>query len=367
MKNTFGTNIQYTLFGESHGEAIGIIIDGLPAGITLDFELIHQQMNKRKAKGKISTPRHEADEIEIISGYFQNRTTGTPLTLLIKNTNTRSQDYERTSFCVRPGHADYSAHIKYHGCEDYRGGGHFSGRLTAPIVAAGAIAMQLLKQYKIQIGTHIASLHGIHDTSFSQYETEIESQIEMLHQHEFPTISSIKGQEMTSLIEETARQKNSVGGILESMVIHVPAGLGEPFFDSVESILSHLLFSIPAVKGVEFGCGFAFSKLYGSEANDSFFIEENQIKTKTNHNGGINGGITNGMPIHIKTVIKPTASIFQKQETVDVLKQESVSLELQGRHDPAIIHRAAVVVDSMIAIGLLEVLTQMNATASFVK
>ncbi|MCQ5122184.1 chorismate synthase [Massilicoli timonensis] len=367
MKNTFGSNIQYTLFGESHGEAIGIVIDGLPAGIALDLDLMERQMEKRKAKGKISTQRKEADQVKIISGYFNGHTSGTPLTILIENTNVRSQDYARTQMLLRPSHADYSAHVKYRGFEDYRGGGHFSGRLTAPIVAAGSIAMQILQQLGVQIATHIEKLHDLEDVRFGQTIEEVETQIAYLQDRSFPTLDETCGKAMIEKIEACAKQKDSVGGILESAAIHVPAGLGEPFFDSIESILAHLLFSIPAVKGVSFGSGFDFANLYGSEANDAFALKEGKIVTKSNHNGGINGGITNGMPIHLHTVIKATPSIYQEQDSVDLQSGKEAKLTIKGRHDPAILHRAAVVVDSMIAIGLLEALCQQEAGLALIK
>lgn len=364
MKNTFGTNITYTLFGESHGEAIGIVIDGLPAGITIDQDFIAEQMNKRKAVGKISTQRHEADSVEIISGLFEGHTTGTPLTMLIKNTAQHSGDYQSLRYRVRPGHADYTAHVKYHGNQDYRGGGHFSGRLTAPIVAAGAIALQLLQTIGIDMGTHIQQCHHIKDISFSNNEKLMKEQIKQLKQADFPALDTTIGKDMIQFIEKTASMKDSVGGILETAVINVPAGLGEPFFSSMESILSQLLFSIPAVKGVSFGSGAEFADHYGSEMNDPFTYEEG-VKTTTNHNGGINGGITNGMPIQFTTIVKPTPSIYKEQNTIDLETNKEVSLTIQGRHDPAIIHRARVVVDAVTAIGLLEALTCSQAIEPF--
>lgn len=362
MRNTIGNIFTVTIFGESHGTAIGAVLDGLPAGIALDEDFIYAQMDKRKAKGNISTKRREEDKIQILSGYFQGYTTGTPFTILIPNNDVKSKDYEKTKHILRPSHADFTAFEKYFGYQDYRGGGHFSGRISAPIVAAGAIALQILNARGIHIATHIAQCHDIKDTAFLL--DDIEQQIKKLHSHEFPVIDQNIGKSMIEKIENSAKAKDSVGGILESIITGIPTGLGQPFFDSVESKLSHLLFSIPAVKGVSFGLGFDFSSLYGSQANDAFYYDE-KVRTKTNHNGGINGGITNGMPIQLKTVIKPTPSIFQSQETIDYHTKETIQLQLQGRHDPAIIHRACVVVDSMLAIGILDLLLERDLECAF--
>lgn len=366
MKNTFGHNFTVTLFGESHGESIGCIIDGLAPGISLDMDFINSIMEKRKAKGSISTKRKEADEIQIVSGYFNGYTTGTPLTILIQNTNTRSQDYEKTKYRLRPSHADYTAHIKYQGYQDYRGGGHFSGRITAPLVAAGAIAMQILNEKGILIGSHILKSRTIEDIPFSNDLNELKSQIIQANHLDFAVLDTEKAKEMKEMIEDAAVQGDSIGGILESCIFNVPAGLGEPFFDSIESTLSHLLFSVPAVKGVEFGLGFQFADIYGSEANDAIGYTD-KFYTKTNHNGGINGGITNGMPILLRTVIKPTPSIYKQQDTIDLKTHEEVKLQIQGRHDPAIIHRARIVVDSVLAIGILDQLMEREATLSMKK
>lgn len=353
MKNSFGKHIQVTLFGESHGEAIGVVIDGLAAGIKLDLDFIHAQMEKRKAKGKISTQRKEADELHIVSGYFNGYTTGTPLCIMIYNTNTRSKDYESIKTRIRPSHADYTADVKYEGYQDYRGGGHFSGRLTAPLTAAGAIALQILKGKGIEIATHIKTLHHLEDEAFASDEQAIKQQIDQLKMNEFPVIDENKGKEMVKYIEQVAIEGDSVGGILESCILHVPAGIGEPFFDSIESKIAHALFSVPAVKGVSFGAGFGFASMLGSEANDAFYYD-GKVKTKTNHNAGINGGISNGMPIIIHTVIKPTPSIYKPQETIDAKTKEAQILQIEGRHDPAIIHRASVVVESMLALSILD-------------
>lgn len=360
MKNNFGTNISMTIFGESHGPCIGITLDGLPAGFKINLERIKEDMEKRKAKGSISTQRHEDDEVEIVSGFFNGYTTGTALTILIQNKNTQSKDYSDIQYRLRPGHADFSAYEKYHGFQDYRGGGHFSGRLTAPIVAAGSICRQILETKNILIGSHIEQLYALHDAPFSNNIDELKKQIQTLNKKEFATLDEQVAQNMEQAILEAKNEQDSIGGILESAIINLPAGMGEPFFDSIESILAHLLFSIPAVKGVSFGAGFQMASKKGSEANDAFIMNDT-IQTKTNNNGGINGGISNGMPIIIHTCIKPTPSIYKTQETVDYKTKESQTLNIKGRHDPCILHRARIVVDSMIAFGILDLLMSNNA------
>lgn len=356
MKSVLGKNITLSLYGESHSEAMGIVIDGLASGIALDLSLIQEQLNKRKAKGKISTQRHESDDFTITSGYFNGYTTGTPLHIQIQNQNQHSKDYHPE--ILRPSHADYSAYLKYQGYQDYRGGGHFSGRLTAPIVAAGAIAKQILEKKGILIGTHIAQCHHIHDRSFQ----DIQKDILLCNQLDFAVLDPQIRQEMIQHIENIAMEKDSVGGILETAILHLPQGVGEPFFHSIESQLSQYLFSIPAIKGVEFGLGFDFVQYKGSEINDALHIENGLITTETNNNGGINGGISNGMPIIVRCVIKPTPSIFQKQKTVNYETKQNIEFELKGRHDPAIFHRARVVVDSMCALCLLDLCVEKFGT-----
>lgn len=350
MKNTFGQSVAVTLFGESHGEYIGAVLDGMAPGLTVDEAFIRHQLSLRRPQGKISTARVEADEFKIISGVFEGKTTGTPLCILIPNTNTRSKDYNRN--IPRPGHADYAAECKYHGYQDPRGGGHFSGRITAALVAAGAIAISALRQNRILVGTHISRISDICDRSFNSYESDIETLADL----SFPVLDFQKADLMRACIEDAASEGDSVGGILETAVIGLPAGIGEPWFDTVEGVLSHALFSIPAVKGVEFGEGFGMADLRGSEANDALRMENGRVITATNHNGGINGGITNGMPLIFRCAVKPTPSIFQEQESVDLASGQNTTLTLQGRHDPAIIHRARVVVDSVVALVLCDLL-----------
>lgn len=357
MKNTFGSSVSVTLFGESHGTEIGAVLDGIAPGIAIDEDYIRHQLTLRRPVGKISTARVEADEFCIVSGVFEGHTTGTPICILIPNTNTKSGDYSRG--LPRPGHADYTAFCKYHGYEDYRGGGHFSGRLTAALVAAGAIAMTALKNKNIKIGTHIATLADIADASFT---VNLEADITRLSNLVFPVLDDNAAEKMKKRIEDAAKEGDSVGGVLETAVTGVPCGVGEPWFDSVEGLLAHALFSIPAIKGVEFGDGFAMTRMRGSEANDAFSVNGDHMITATNHNGGINGGITNGMPLMIRCAVKPTPSIFKEQGTVDLQSMKNETLSLKGRHDPAIIHRARVVVDSMVALVLCDLLAQRYGT-----
>ena len=353
MKNSFGNNLTVTLFGESHGEYIGAVLDGLAPGIRIDDEYIKAKLTLRRPAGKISTARVEGDEYMIVSGAYNGFTTGTPLCILIPNQNKKSADYQKTLDVPRPGHADFTAREKYHGFEDHRGGGHFSGRITAALVAAGAILGSALESKGIKIGSHITELRGAFDRSFEDYESEID----LVNSRQFPTLTDEAEERMKKEIEKAASMGDSVGGILESAIIGLPRGLGEPWFDSVESMLSHGLFAIPGVKGVEFGLGFAFADIYGSEANDPFVIRNGEIITETNNNGGINGGITNGMPITFRTAIKPTPSIFKEQTSVSLSEMKEVALKLEGRHDPAIIHRARAVVDAVAALTVADLLT----------
>ncbi len=358
MKNTFGNNISITLFGESHGEAIGAVLDGLPAGIEVDEGFIYHQLNLRKPTGKISTPRKEKDEFKIISGVFNGKTTGTALCITIPNENTKSADYSANYGKARPGHADFTAFSKYNGCEDYRGGGHFSGRVTAGLVAAGAICIDALKKKNIFIGTHMKKCAGIEDAPFENLKDNITA----LSQKTFGVIDDSKEEEMVKNIEKAAAEGDSVGGVLETAVVGVPVGIGEPWFDSVEGVLSHALFSIPAIKGVEFGAGFLCADMKGSEMNDCLLYKDGNVVTKTNNNGGINGGIANGMPLIFSCAVKPTPSIGKAQETIDFINMENAVLKTEGRHDPCIVHRARVVVDSITAIVLCDLLCQKFGT-----
>lgn len=357
MKNTFGTAVAVTLFGESHGEMIGCVIDGLSSGVTVSEDAIAKALARRRPAGRNSTSRVEPDDFRIVSGVYHGKTTGTPVTILIPNTQNHSTDYENAPRLARPGHADYTAHVKYHGFEDFRGGGHFSGRLTAALVAAGAIATEALRRKGITIGTHISSIAGIEDTPFAANEQEIRAQIGTLSALSFPVFSQEQGEEMQNAILAARNEGDSVGGTLETAVIGMPAGVGEPFFDSVESRLSHMLFSVPAVKGVEFGDGFALAARRGSEANDAMRIKDGKVVTLTNHAGGIYGGITNGAPLRFRIAVKPTPSIFKEQATVSLTEAKEEILSLKGRHDPCIVHRAAPVVDAVTALVLCDMLS----------
>ena len=353
MKNTFGNQLTLTLFGESHGPAIGAVLDGLAPGIKVDQDFIAHQLTLRRPAGAISTGRREADEFQIVSGLFNGLSTGTPLCIIIPNKDAHSKDYALTRSLARPGHADYTAYCKYHGYEDYRGGGHFSGRITAALVAAGAILISALSDRGIKIGTHISRCGGVADRDFAQLEQDIDC----LNQREFAVLEQARGEEMRRVIAQAASEGDSIGGVLETAVIGLPPGVGEPWFDTVEGMLAHAIFSIPAVKGIQFGAGFDLAEARGSQFNDSFFMQDGEIRTATNHNGGVNGGVSNGMPLIFRCAVKPTPSIFKRQDTVDFISRSNASLELQGRHDPAIIHRARVVVDSVVALVLADLLT----------
>lgn len=352
MKNSFGNSVSITLFGESHGTAIGAVLDGFAPGINVDENFIASQMKKRQGLAEISTSRREGDKVKIISGVFGGKTTGTPITFLIENNSQKSCDYSADRFKARPSHADYAANCKYHGFEDYRGGGHFSGRLTAPIVAAGALAISALKEKGVLIGTHICECACVKDRDFSDYDSDIA----FLSDAQMPVLDLEAAEKMKSEIIAAKESGDSVGGTLETVITGVPAGVGEPFFDSLESEIAHAMFSIPALKGIEFGKGFALAQMKGSQANDEFVINSGKISAKTNNNGGINGGISNGMPILFKTVIKPTPSIFKTQNTVNMSTLEPEQLTIKGRHDPAIVHRARVVQDSLSALVLCDML-----------
>jgi chorismate synthase len=358
MKNTFGYNVSVTVFGESHGKSVGCVIDGLSPGIKVDEAFIGHMLSLRRPSGSISTQRCEKDEFSIESGVFNGYTTGTPICIIIPNTDTKSADYEKTRFIARPSHADYAANEKYHGFEDYRGGGHFSGRVTAAIVAAGAIALGALNAKGVKIGTHIATLSGINDRDFADYEADIK----LLSEKVFPVLDKESEEKMIEKIECARENLDSVGGVLETAVVGIPEGVGEPWFDTAESMISHIMFSIPAVKGIEFGAGFGFADMKGSQANDPLKIENGKIVTEKNDNGGINGGITNGMPIVFRTVIKPTPTIFKPQNTVDFQNMTETVTEPKGRHDPAIVHRARAVQDAATAIVICDMLAMRFGT-----
>ncbi|MBP5295166.1 MAG: chorismate synthase [Lachnospiraceae bacterium] len=349
MKNTFGNNLTMTLFGESHGPAVGCVLDGLTPGIAVDEEEIRKALSRRRPDPLLDTARVEPDHFEILSGVFEGKTTGTPLAIVIRNEDARSRDYVYGP--ARPSHADYTGFLKYHGYEDYRGGGHFSGRLTAAVVAAGGILVPALRALGITVGTHIKECGTVSDRAFKGPED-----LELLLKRHFPVLSEEAAQKMEEALLQAKNTGDSVGGITETAVFGLPGGLGEPFFDSVESLLSHAAFSLGGVKGVSFGDGFDMSALRGSEANDALRLMDGKIVTKTNRNGGINGGITNGMPVLMNCAVKPTPSIAIRQETVDFVRMEETETTIQGRHDPAIVRRICPVLSAMTAFVIADLL-----------
>lgn len=355
MNNTFGRSAALTIFGESHGVSIGAVLDGLPAGEAIDWDAVRTEMARRApGRNAMSTARSEADAFEVQSGFFNGYTTGTPLCAVIRNGDHRSKDYDQLRHIMRPGHADYSGKIRYSGYNDFRGGGHFSGRLTAPLVFAGAVASQILKRRGVAVGAHILQIGSFRDTAFHPLG-EDEALFASLKQETLPVLDKTKQSEMEGEIMAAKGDLDSVGGVIECMITGLPAGLGNPFFDSVESALSHMMFSVPAVKGIEFGDGFALASMRGSGANDAFYYDGAVVRTKTNRNGGINGGITNGMPVLFRVAVKPTPSISRQQETIDTDTQENCTLEIKGRHDPCIVQRAVPVVEAAASWAILDV------------
>jgi len=356
MSDIWGNKLKVAIFGESHGTAIGITIDGLPPGYEIDMENVAKEM-KRRAPGQsaLTTPRKEKDQPEILSGYFNDKTTGSSLTAIIRNSDTRSKDYSQMKKLMRPGQADYPGYVRYEGFNDYRGSGHFSGRITAPLVFAGAIAKQLLEKQGITIGAHIKSVATIQDDSFLG-RTVTPELLKKFADKELPLLNEALEPEMRNLIRDAKAKGDSVGGTAEVCVLGIPAGVGNPFFDSVESVLAHILFSVPAVKGLEFGTGFGIAEMLGSQANDSYYYDGDAIKTRTNHNGGVIGGITDGMPILFKVAIKPPASITVKQQTIDIEGKTNAELVVEGRHDPIIVPRAIPVLEAVTAIAILDLL-----------
>ncbi|MDO5377055.1 MAG: chorismate synthase [Clostridia bacterium] len=362
MRASFGEQFKLTIFGESHGASIGMVVDGIPAGTPIDEAAIALDM-ARRAPGRdpTATARKEADRVRIVSGLFEGRATGAPLCGLIENTNTRSGDYAQLRERMRPGHADYAGRVKYGGFNDPRGGGHFSGRITAPLVFAGAIARQLLRARGIEIGAHIAAIGGVGDAAFDPIAVD-ERTLAALRATRFPLLDPAKETPMREAVERARLAGDSVGGVIECAAVGVPAGIGSPFFGSVESVTSALLFSVPAVKAVSFGDGMEIASLRGSEANDAMRMRDGRPACLTNHNGGVTGGITNGMPIVLRAAVKPTPSIAKEQLTVNPATGEDVTLCVTGRHDPCIVPRAVVVVESALALALCELVMDDAAT-----
>lgn len=345
--------MRHMIFGESHGPAIGVVLEGVPAGLELDLEAVQRELDRRKpGQDPTATARRESDTVQVLSGVFEGKTIGAPLAMLIPNSDQHSQDYEAIRYTPRPGHGDYAGFIKSQGCQDYRGGGHFSGRLTAPLVAAGAVAKQALALRGVRVGAHISSIYGITDASL-----EDAGALEAVAAKPFPVLDDAKGEEMRQAILEAKNEQDSVGGAIECAVFGLPAGLGAPDFGrNVEGIFAQHLFAVPAVKGVDFGAGVAFSLMRGSEANDPFEVKDGRVVTKTNHAGGVNGGVTNGMPVTFEVTIRPTPSIALPQESVDLRTGEETEIEIKGRHDPCIVPRAVPVIEAAAALAACEVL-----------
>ena len=359
MSSTYGENLKLSIFGQSHGPAIGMTLDGIPAGLPVDVEKLQQFLNRRApGQSDWSTPRKEEDEPEILSGIVDGYTCGAPIAAIIRNTNTRTGDYENLKDVPRPGHADYTAQIKYGGFQDAAGGGHFSGRLTAPLCIAGGLCKQWLDEIGIQIGAHIDFLGGITDSSFDPLEPEIR-----YVNPRFPVLSAPAGTQMRKRIEEVRSLGDSIGGEIECAITGVPAGIGEPMFGGVESKIAQIIYGIPAVKSLEFGAGKVVAYSTGSKMNDPFTVRDGKIQTSSNNCGGILGGITNGMPIIFRVGIKPTPSIAKPQNSVNLKTMEEVALEIKGRHDPCIVPRAVPVVEAAAAIAIYELIlgnTQTN-------
>ena len=356
MASYLGEHIHVSVFGQSHSPAIGVVVDGLPAGERVDMEELGRFL-KRRAPGQnaTSTPRKEADLPQFLSGLVDNVTCGAPLAALIENTNTRSQDYAQLRDKPRPGHADFTAQVKYGGFQDVAGGGHFSGRLTAPLCIAGGICLQMLKRRGIEVAAHIASIAGGADRPFDPMGESVET-MDALKRAPFPVLDEKAGERMRKAILQAKEEGDSVGGIVECLVTGVPAGLGEPMFSGMENRLAAALFGIPAVKGVEFGAGFGVAKMRGSENNDPFTVKDGKLVTETNHAGGILGGITNGMPLVFRLAVKPTPSIAKQQQTVSLSKKQVEELVVTGRHDPCIVPRAVPVVEAVTALVLTDLL-----------
>lgn len=355
MRNTLGDNVTFTLWGESHNEYIGGVLDGICAGIKVDEEFIKKQLLKRRPQNTFETSRIELDNFKILGGVYNGYTTGEPIAIIIENKNIKSSDYESIKNIARPAHADYVSFEKYQGYNDYRGGGHFSGRITAPIVALGSILLKALENKNIHIATHIKKCGGIEDKNFDNNETILMNEINQLKNKTFPVIDNIEF-DVKKHLENISIKGDSIGGVLQTVITGLPVGIGNPWFSSVEGKLANAIFSVGGVKGIEFGAGFKFSEMLGSVANDEFYYDDNKVKTKTNYNAGINGGITNGMPIIMNIAIKPTPSISLKQNTVDFINKKNTTLEITGRHDPAIIRRIAVVIDSIVAFVVCDML-----------
>lgn len=356
MSSNFGDKLKISIFGQSHSKAIGVVIDGLPAGIDIDMDKIYEFMARRApGKNQYSTQRKEKDLPQIQSGIFEGKTCGAPLCAIIENTDTRSQDYKNVKDVPRPSHADFTAFVKHFGANDFRGGGHFSGRLTAPLCFAGAVCMQILERSGITVGAHILQIGNIKDKKLDPVNTTA-SELEKIKEKEFAVINNSLGEDMQAFILDTKNNGDSVGGIIECCVLGLPVGIGSPMFDGIENKISSAIFAIPAVKGIEFGNGFDACFLLGSQNNDEFYADGDKIKTKTNNAGGILGGISNGMPLLFNVGIKPTPTISKEQNSVNLCTKNPQTLKVHGRHDPCIVPRAVACVEAVTAIALLDLM-----------
>ena len=359
MSSTYGENLKLSIFGHSHGPAIGMTLDGIPAGLPVDFDKLLQFLNRRApGQNDWSTPRREEDRPEFLGGILDGYTCGAPIAAVIHNKNTRSGDYSNLKDCPRPGHADYTAQVKYGGFQDAAGGGHFSGRLTAPLCIAGGLCKQWLDEMGIQIGAHILAIGECGDQYFDPMDPEIESV-----GTDFPVLDPEAGKAMRDWIAQAKAAGDSVGGIIECAITGLPAGIGEPMFGGVESKIAQIVYGIPAVKGVEFGIGFDCACVPGSSSNDDFAVVDGKIVTQTNNAGGILGGITNGMPVIFTTAIKATPSISIMQNSVSLSKLGNTQLQIRGRHDPCIVPRAVPVVEAAAAVAIYDLIlgnTQTN-------
>ena len=362
MSSIFGNNIKISVFGQSHSDAIGVTIDGLPAGEVIDPVALQAFLDRRApGQGAYSTTRKEPDRPEFLSGVLENEdgmlvTCGAPLTAIIRNTNTRSSDYAALKDRPRPGHADYTAEVRYGGHQDVRGGGHFSGRLTAPLCIAGGICLQILDRRDIFVGAHIHSIGTVCDAPYPTLTCTPATLAKT--QSGFPVLCDTAGTAMLALIEECRKEGDSIGGVIECAAIGMPVGIGSPMFDGVENRIAQAVFGIPAVKGIEFGAGFDAGKLRGSENNDPYYMDNGTVKTRTNHAGGILGGITTGAPILFRAAFKPTPSIYREQQTVSLSGGCDTTLAIQGRHDPCIVPRAVPVVEAVTAMVLLDMILE---------
>lgn len=354
MSSTYGEKLRLSIFGQSHGAAIGMTLDGIPAGLPVDLEQLQAFLNRRApGRGDYATPRSEADMPEFLSGIVDGYTCGAPIAAIIRNTNTRSKDYSQLKDCPRPGHADYTAQIKYKGFQDVAGGGHFSGRLTAPLCIAGGLCKQWLEAKGIRIGAHISVCANVPDEPVFLDWTKPE--LDKIST-DFPVLNPEAGKKMQEAIAQARAEGDSVGGLIECVTTGLPAGLGDPMFGGMESRIAQIVYGVPAVKGLEFGSGFSGSYLRGSENNDDYYYDGNVVRTKRNFAGGILGGITNGMPLVFQVAIKPTPSISLPQQTVSLSRQEETTLQVHGRHDPCIVPRAVPVIEAAAALAIFDVM-----------